>query len=181
MLQQQPNACQSWVHDNCDVEFIIQRMIVTAAILRVSQITKDQWPDTIDSCPTSKHPPGIYCMFSWVWECSLGISWLLYRIEGTEHLPHRVNSMVILSLNRIFATIWIVSCFVRGSVAHCILTWSSLLGYSWCFKPSQPKRIISGLRETFVEKYIAERTSKAEIRPKEQSEKAENEIQLKGP
>ena len=39
-----------------------------------------------------------------------------------------------------------------------------------------------------IKRYIAERTSKAEIRPEEQSEKAEkcwvnlwNEIQLKGP
>ena len=46
---------------------------------------------------------------------------------------------------------------------------------------------MSELKETFVKKYIAERTNKAEIRPKEQSEKAEscrenlwNEIQLKG-
>ena len=59
---------------------------------------------------------------------------------------------------------------------------------SWCFKPSQPKRIISGLRETFIKRYIVERTNKAEMRPEEQSEKAEscrenlwNEIQLKGP
>ena len=58
---------------------------------------------------------------------------------------------------------------------------------SWCFKPSQPQRIISGLRETFIKRYRVERTSKAEIRPKEQCEKAEscwenllNEIQLKG-
>ena len=33
---------------------------------------------------------------------------------------------------------------------------------SWCFKPSQPQRIISGLRETFIKKYIVERTNKAE-------------------
>ena len=59
---------------------------------------------------------------------------------------------------------------------------------SWCFKPSQPQRIISGLRETFIKKYVVERTDKAEIRLEEQSEKAEscrenlwNEIQLKGP
>ena len=58
----------------------------------------------------------------------------------------------------------------------------------WCFKPSQPQRIISGLKETFMKRYIAARTSKTEIRPEEQSEKAEsclenlwNEIQLKGP
>ena len=58
---------------------------------------------------------------------------------------------------------------------------------SWCFKLSQPQRIISGLRETFIKRYIVERTSKAETRPGEQSEKAKsfrenvwNEIQLKG-
>ena len=56
---------------------------------------------------------------------------------------------------------------------------------SRCFKPSQPQRIISELRETFVKGYIVERTNKAEIRPEEQSGKAEscrenlwNEIQL---
>ena len=45
-----------------------------------------------------------------------------------------------------------------------------------------------GLRETFIKRYIVERTNKAELRPGEQSEKAEscrenlrNEIQLKGP
>ena len=59
---------------------------------------------------------------------------------------------------------------------------------SWCFEPSQPQRIISGLKETFIKRYIVERTNNAEIRPEEQSEKAEscreklwNEIQLKGP
>ena len=59
---------------------------------------------------------------------------------------------------------------------------------SWCFKPSQPQRIISGLKETFVKRYIVERTNKADIKPEEQSEKAEscrenlwNEIKLKGP
>ena len=59
---------------------------------------------------------------------------------------------------------------------------------SWCFKPSQPQRIISGLKETFIKSCIVERTKEAEIRPKEQSEKAKscwanlwNEVQLKGP
>ena len=37
---------------------------------------------------------------------------------------------------------------------------------SWCFKPSQPQRIISGLRETFIKRFTVERTNKAEIRPK---------------
>ena len=59
---------------------------------------------------------------------------------------------------------------------------------SWCFKPSQPQRIISGLKETFIKTYMVERTDQAEIRPEEQSEEAKicrvnswNEIQLKGP
>ena len=42
---------------------------------------------------------------------------------------------------------------------------------SWCFKPSQPQRILSGLRATFIKTYIVERTNKAAIRPVEQSEK----------
>ena len=52
----------------------------------------------------------------------------------------------------------------------------------------QPQRILSGLRQTFIERYIVERTNKADLRPDEQSEKAErcrenawNEIQLNGP
>ena len=47
--------------------------------------------------------------------------------------------------------------------------------------------IISGLKKTSIKRYIVQRTSKADIRPEEQSEKAEscgenlwNEIQLKG-
>ena len=45
---------------------------------------------------------------------------------------------------------------------------------SGCFEPSQQQRIISGLRETFTKRYVVERTNKAEIRPVEQSEKAES-------
>ena len=58
----------------------------------------------------------------------------------------------------------------------------------WRFEPSQPLMIISGLNETFIKRYIAERTYETEIRPEEQSEKTEscrenlwNETQLKGP
>ena len=57
----------------------------------------------------------------------------------------------------------------------------------WCFRPIQPRRIISGLKETFRKRYIVERTNKAEIRPAEQNENTEsyrenfwNEIPLKG-
>ena len=59
---------------------------------------------------------------------------------------------------------------------------------SWCFKPSQSQRFMSGLRETLIKRYVVERTNKAEVRPEGQSEKAEicredlwNKIQLKGP
>ena len=58
---------------------------------------------------------------------------------------------------------------------------------NWCFEPSQPLGIISELKETFIKRYIVERTKKSEIRPEEQSEKTEscwenlwNGIQLKG-
>ena len=37
---------------------------------------------------------------------------------------------------------------------------------NWCFEPSQPQGIISGLKETFIKRYIVERTNKAKIRPK---------------
>ena len=57
-----------------------------------------------------------------------------------------------------------------------------------CFEPSQPLRIISGLKEIFIKRYIFERTNEAEIRPEEVSEKTESclensriEIKLKGP
>ena len=56
----------------------------------------------------------------------------------------------------------------------------------WCFEPSQPQRIISGPKKTFVKRYVVGRINKAEISPEEQSEKTEtcrenlwNEIQLK--
>ena len=54
---------------------------------------------------------------------------------------------------------------------------------NWCFKPSQPLGIISGLKKTFIKGHIVERTNKVEIRPEEQScwENLWNEIQLKGP
>ena len=58
---------------------------------------------------------------------------------------------------------------------------------SWCFKPSQSQGITSGLNETFMKRYIVERTNRAEVRPEEQSEKAKscrenlwNETELKG-
>ena len=59
---------------------------------------------------------------------------------------------------------------------------------NWCFESGQPLGIISGLKETFLRRYIVERTNKADIRPEEQSENAEscqanswNEIQSERP
>ena len=59
---------------------------------------------------------------------------------------------------------------------------------NWCFELNQPLGIISGLKKTFIKRYIVERTNQSEIRPEEQSEKSEscrenswNEIDLKGP
>ena len=63
----------------------------------------------------------------------------------------------------------------------------TILAY-WCFEPSQPLWIISGLKETFTKRYRVRRTNKAEIRPEEQSQKTEScqenwwdKIQLKVP
>ena len=49
-------------------------------------------------------------------------------------------------------------------------------------------KVISGLKETCLKRYIVERANEAKIRPEEQREKAEScrenlwkEIQLKGP
>ena len=56
------------------------------------------------------------------------------------------------------------------------------------FKAQSTTKMITGLRETFMKRYIVERANQAEIKPEEQSEKAEssrenlwNEIQFKGP
>ena len=42
---------------------------------------------------------------------------------------------------------------------------------NWCFEPSQPLGIISGLKETFIKRHQVERTKKTEIRLEEQSGK----------
>ena len=54
------------------------------------------------------------------------------------------------------------------------------------WKPFLVCVIISGLKETFIKRFVIERTKKAEIKPEEQTEKTEscqenlwNEIQLK--
>ena len=59
---------------------------------------------------------------------------------------------------------------LNGDLADVFEVWL----VSWCFKPSQPQSIISGLRETLIKRYIVERTNKADIRQEEQSEKVES-------
>ena len=68
------------------------------------------------------------------------------------------------------------------------MAWYSLHKVSqlviWCFEPSQPLGIISGLKETFIKRYVVERTNKAEIRPGEQGKKKGEllgEVMEKGP
>ena len=44
-----------------------------------------------------------------------------------------------------------------------IVTFPQLVSLvNWCSKPSQPQRITSGPRETFIKRYTIERTNKAE-------------------
>ena len=59
---------------------------------------------------------------------------------------------------------------------------------SWCFEPSEPLGIISGLTEALIKRSMVEKTNKAEIRREGQNEKKGelsgelwNKIQLKGP
>ena len=45
---------------------------------------------------------------------------------------------------------------------------------SSCFKPSKPQRIIQGLKQAFIKRYLAKRTNKAETRLEEHGEKEES-------
>ena len=51
-------------------------------------------------------------------------------------------------------------------VGHISMEVSQLV--NWCFEPSQPLGIISGLKKTFIKRHIVDRTNKAEISPEEQ-------------
>ena len=46
-------------------------------------------------------------------------------------------------------------------------------------EPSQPQRIMSRLRETFIKRYVVERTSKAEIRQQDRN-RHKNRIERSG-
>ena len=53
---------------------------------------------------------------------------------------------------------------------HSVLGHGNLVG---ALSPVGHKGLESGLRETVIKRYVVERTNNAEIRPEEQSEKAE--------
>ena len=61
--------------------------------------------------------------------------------------------------------------FLWRAVAHCET--EVCLG-TWCFKPTPPLRIISGLKKAFIHRYLVERTDKTGIKSEEQSERAES-------
>ena len=44
--------------------------------------------------------------------------------------------------------------------------------------PSQPQRIISGLKETFIKKYTVERTNKPEIKLEEQWQRGDLSVEF---
>ena len=60
---------------------------------------------------------------------------------------------------------------------------------SWCFKPSQAHRIISGLKETFIKRHIVVKTNRAKLKNEKNRVRKRrvvgsnlwNEIQLTGP
>ena len=77
----------------------------------------------------------------------------------------------VYTLARLSPTVWFASDF-QEALLHIMRTILLLIAVSvelvsWCFKASQPQRITSGIRETFLKRYIAERTNKAAIRPEE--------------
>ena len=68
--------------------------------------------------------------------------------------PKRIHLMILLAWGlSLFFSIPQIFIFSLHDVSQLV---------SWCFKPSQPQRIISGLRETFIKRYIDERTNRAE-------------------
>ena len=63
-------------------------------------------------------------------------------------------------------SVFAVTAVVQGLMCLLVVFWlvRRRLGeglVSWCFNPSQPQRILSGLRENFIKRYIVERTNKA--------------------
>ena len=124
--------------------------------------------------------------FSHSYRFSLSPASLSYKFHSAQlmttnrnkTIPSKVQLAVLINvLNGLFFPA--SSAYLSGEVSQLV---------RWYSEPSQPQRIISGLKHTFVKRYIVKRTNKTEIRLEKQSEKAEscreglwNEIQLKGP
>ena len=60
--------------------------------------------------------------------------------------------------NQTQTAVWSCLLFIRSGQNHLARNNVSLLG----LKPSKSQRIISGLRETFIKRYVVQRTNKAE-------------------
>ena len=116
--------------------------------------------------------------------------------EPYKHLKWFISEKLHLSLKKSLKFRWkerkhrTTTKFLKRYDVVELRTLDKLVGVcylvDWCFEPSQPLKILPGLKETFIQIYVVERTRKREIRPEEQSEKTEscrenlwNEIQSK--
>ena len=48
------------------------------------------------------------------------------------------------------------------------------LSVSWGLSPVNQQRVVLGLKQTFIKRYIVERTNKADIKPEERSQRTES-------
>ena len=113
------------------------------------------------------------------------VTWRILRIRGTRswrckpalNLLQEVGRTLVTGITTTVHTTSVCqhrvpTVTVYGhSFRHSKTAATQSLLVSWCFKSSQPQRITSGLRETFIKRYIVERINKAELRPEEQSER----------
>ena len=75
-----------------------------------------------------------------------------------------------MQLQTHFAATTVLSCFKKkrkkkgGGGGWGVVREAFLQLVSWCFRPSEPEKIISGMKETFIQGYIfiVDRTNKTE-------------------
>ena len=188
------------------------RLCYPEEYLRLGTLVGYNWAQVLEACDCLKHLP-VY--FDLLVDAAVAVCHQLDLLSTDLHavacgdLSRRSTNFASSSFSPLLLPlVWRVLFKVHRSLLLCFSLWQKRGGYSlgfshgillwsseglsllvsWCFKPNQPQRIISGLKETLIKRYIDERTNKAEIRPEAQSEKAEscrknlwNEIQLKGP
>ena len=137
-------------------------------------LTSEERANTPTPTPTTHTP---YCTdYLLNVQAACFTSCLLY-ILPTVHLIYCTYCRAKSSARIAYCTDCLLYRFSTVEVAYCsdhllisvrlsvvLIAYCQLVGWlvSWCFKPSQSKKIISGLRETFIQRYIVERTSKAE-------------------